>query len=253
MTIKQLLEKCGKWMPFAGFVFTVQSAVVTNLERKARIARELEEKAMTTNDKLSAEYEDIIVNQDLKIKLSGNISRMDEVRAEGQRSLDKINEYVGKLDNTTNPEEKSVILQNIDYHLQYYKVELKTFIEQQKIIQEILDNTRTKNNCVIDLDFVNNTITKFQDYLQTLSLEQQVYLSNIFGSFFILACIFSLASIFYGDLLIVYFKLETRFPKLAKIIELRRKFQKYYFFMNLIFIFIMLLVIIWLNLYFFLQ
>lgn len=253
MNIKQFLEKCGKWMPFTGFVFTVQSAYVTNLECKARLARELEEKAKTTNETIATEFENMIVNQDLQNKLSSNVLRMEESRAEGQRSLEKMQEYISKLNKTTNSEEKSAIIQNIEYHLQNYNTDLKNYIEQQAKIQEILDQTRTKNSSVIDLDFLKDLFTKFQEYLQTLSLEQQVYLSNIFGSIFILACIFSLASIFFGDLFILYFNLEARFPKIAKYIELRRRFKKYYFIMNLIFIVIMLLTIIWLNLYFFFQ
>lgn len=45
----------------------------------------------------------------------------------------------------------------------------------------------------------------------------------------ILSSVLTLIYIFYGDYLIKRFNLETRYPNLAKIISLRRKFQSYYF------------------------
>jgi hypothetical protein len=44
----------------------------------------------------------------------------------------------------------------------------------------------------------------------------------------ILSSIISIIYIFYGDYLLKKFNIEQKYPKLAKVIELRRKFQNYY-------------------------
>lgn len=50
------------------------------------------------------------------------------------------------------------------------------------------------------------------------------------------SCLLSIVFIFYGDQLIIKYKIEERYPKLATIIKLRRKFQNYYFKINCLFI-----------------
>lgn len=54
-------------------------------------------------------------------------------------------------------------------------------------------------------------------------------------------------------MLIKYFNLEEKFPKLAKIIQLRRKFQHYYLFMNTLIIIVLLTLIISINLFVFIN
>jgi hypothetical protein len=52
----------------------------------------------------------------------------------------------------------------------------------------------------------------------------------------IISGLISIVFIFYGDYLINKFQLEIKFPKLAKIIQLRRKFQKYYLILSILLI-----------------
>lgn len=62
------------------------------------------------------------------------------------------------------------------------------------------------------------------DYIQNLAI------INLFGIFVIVVSIISIVFIFYGNKLLDYFNLEARYPKLAKLIILRRKFNQYYLF-----------------------
>ena len=91
---------------------------------------------------------------------------------------------------------------------------------------------------------------QYQEFLSTLSTEQIGALGHLWIFFFILMCLFSLISVFYGDWLIRYFKLEEKLPKLARFIQLRRKFQHYYLILNFICIILALLLLISLNFYF---
>ena len=49
-------------------------------------------------------------------------------------------------------------------------------------------------------------------------------------------CMFNIISAQFGIFIINYFKITEKYPKLAKIIELRNKFQRYYFIFNCIMI-----------------
>lgn len=59
--------------------------------------------------------------------------------------------------------------------------------------------------------------------------------SALFSSFI------SIIFIFYGDYLINKYNLEVRFPKVANIIKLRKKYTRYYLISNFLFIFIIIL------------
>ena len=59
---------------------------------------------------------------------------------------------------------------------------------------------------------------------------------------------FNILSLYLGDKLIVYLNLEEKYPKIAKFIQLRRKFQNYYLLLNTSMILIICLVLIIVNL-----
>lgn len=74
------------------------------------------------------------------------------------------------------------------------------------------------------IDFKN---FNFQEFLSSLSrLELFAFITLCFNAL-ILNAIISIVFIFYGDILIKYFNLEVRFPKLAKFISFRRKLNNY--------------------------
>jgi hypothetical protein len=53
--------------------------------------------------------------------------------------------------------------------------------------------------------------------------------------------------VYYGDKIIIYFNLENKWPKLAKFIQLRRKFQDYYIRINALIIILILIFVIYIN------
>ena len=93
----------------------------------------------------------------------------------------------------------------------------------------------------------NNDITKnFNfDFLSQLSIQQQGAAVHIFLSLYILSCMLDVALVIYGDKLIIYLKLEDKYPRIGKYIQLRRKFQQYY----LKFAFISVLVLVCFQIY----
>lgn len=97
------------------------------------------------------------------------------------------------------------------------------------------------------LDNFNTAYNNLYEYLHSLSLEQLLAVNTISGSIFILFCISTIITTIYGDRLIIYFNLETIFPKLANLIKLRRKFLDYYLIFNLFLMVLVLVYMIYLN------
>jgi hypothetical protein len=122
-------------------------------------------------------------------------------------------------------------------------------IDNNKILNEIIDIIKNNSNNKFsgDDNFIKEFMTKFNDYILTLSIDQLCVLCNILLGNLILVCLFNIITIYYGDVLIKYLALETKYPKLAKIINLRRKALNVYMFLNLLAIFFLIIILMLLN------
>ena len=88
-------------------------------------------------------------------------------------------------------------------------------------------------NLLFNFDFQ----IKLQEWLETLSgIELLAFIIFCFNGL-ILNALVSIVFILYGDFLIRYFKLEEKYPKLAKFIQIRRKLQNFSIKYNLVVIF----------------
>ena len=87
-------------------------------------------------------------------------------------------------------------------------------------------NKLSDESCVFDN--VREYFNYYSDFLQNLSLEQQIILFNFLCSILLLSYIVSILIIFYSNYLIERFDLEKRYPRIAVYLRYRAKFQKYY-------------------------
>jgi hypothetical protein len=116
---------------------------------------------------------------------------------------------------------------------------------------DIINNSSNLVNNYIDNYNNNNSlwenykefINSYHDWMLTLSLTKQSAIIHIVNSIFILLCLSSLITVFYADSLIKYFNIEEKYPRIAKYIQLRRKFQQYYFFLNALLIIVFTIII----------
>jgi hypothetical protein len=98
-----------------------------------------------------------------------------------------------------------------------------------------LFNNLNSNRYISNFTYnISNFLDNFNNYLSSLSTIELGAVAHTLASVTILLCLLSILSAYYGDRLIIYFDLETKFPKLAKIIRLRRTFQDYYIGFNAI-------------------
>lgn len=145
-----------------------------------------------------------------------------------------ITELEDKIKTTWNPVTRANLLDELEQkrqNLSYYSNQVNTsesiLVRYKNIIEESF-----KKNFIMD-DFFNS----YKEFLTTLTSHQIGALANLIFSSIILSCLISLIFIWTGDYLIKRFNLEERYPKLAKFIQLRRKFQNYYFIINIFTIF----------------
>lgn len=139
-------------------------------------------------------------------------------------------------DHSINEKIQEVINTGEDIHKTYESVNNKfdSFINK---INTLLKNS--ENN--------SKYLDSLQSFFDGLNYEQNLAIVHISGSMFILFSLINIISIFYGEKLIIFFGLEKRFPKIAKFIQIRRKFQQYYFLINIGLIIIVLAIIVYLN------
>jgi hypothetical protein len=88
--------------------------------------------------------------------------------------------------------------------------------------------------------------------VNSLDHVHNIAIINLFGIFLIIISLLSIIFIFYGNILLDYLNLEQRYPKIAKIIILRRKFQGYYLWWNIFIIAIVSIIMFLMNLTLFL-
>ena len=99
-------------------------------------------------------------------------------------------------------------------------------------INKLIENSK-KN-------FISLDISSFYDYLDNLSLLDELALFYIIILTSLISIGFNITSVFFGNEIIIYFNLEQKFPRLAFFFRLRSQFQKYYLIINLSLLFIIL-------------
>ena len=90
-----------------------------------------------------------------------------------------------------------------------------------------------KKSAFLDIDILN---------FDSLTVYQKISVFLILSDTLIFSCLISIVFIFYGDYLIKKYELENKYPRLAKLINLRLKFKKYYFIFNILIITSVLLI-----------
>ena len=101
-----------------------------------------------------------------------------------------------------------------------------------KKVDEIIDkgNNYLENNFLIpSLDDLKTLFNKYFEFLSSFDLHHQILVFNGLSSIFLLSLLFSYIIGLYGNYLIETFKLNTRFPKLSRLLHYRLQYQKFYF------------------------
>jgi hypothetical protein len=175
-------------------------------------------------------------NEFIKVKVEALKLQLDEVTKSGDRHLEILQKIT--------PSEKEAI-SNVKYHLDSLTNDTH---KGSEILDNIIEALNSKNKFLGDSgDSIKEIINKWNEVLSTLSPTELGALTYLFSSVLILLCLITIMGIVYSDLLLNYFKLEEKYPKLGQYLKIRKMFQQYYLFINFMIIIITLLAIIFLN------
>ena len=137
----------------------------------------------------------------------------------------KIKKSLNNGNNLSEMEENKIISEpNLNLQIEQTEQNIKqNFDKIDKIGKSIdIDFYDIKKSSIFISDF------NLQNFLDSLSKEELLAFSGLLLNSLILSYTISIILILYGDYLIKRFDLESRFPRLAKFIKLRRTLQNYY-------------------------
>ena len=111
----------------------------------------------------------------------------------------------------------------------------------QKQVKNLIENSDQQN--------FQSLFDTYRENLASLSLEQLACLGNAIGLVAILLALISITMGFFGSYIIDSLNLESKFPKLVRIIKLRQKLTNFYILYNVIFLYTVILALIFVNLF----
>jgi DNA repair ATPase RecN len=210
-------------------------------------------KGQSVNDKLIQAQEQIKlledkINQNNLAKLNNRISDIEVQSLNNDLNLQLQNlmyekERLFKALSDFNPNTSS---SDIKFHAEQSLNHLDKTSETVNKIVDTINNKGSNNFTDLFVDIFKN----WSDFLKSLTFEQLNALSHILAALLVLLCLIDIILVIYNDFLITFFKLEERFPKLARFIQLRRKYQRFHMSVSFIICFITLFGIIYLDLLF---
>lgn len=194
-------------------------------EENDLLKRQLNEAENITEDKINAGVANLSRSEDLLNNLSLSFQKMN--------NLDQVLNYKLKLLEGISAEvNNSVITDEIA------KLRLNKYYENEKILKHLINleisNTELKGMFIEEMN--KNFIFNPFEYFNSLDVFEKIAVCTLLLNQIILSALTSIVFIFYGDYLLEKYKIEQRFPKLAIIIKLRRKFQRYYLIMAILLI-----------------
>ena len=175
-------------------------------------------------------------------------SRIEELLESFRKSIERIKQY---RENVSESQNNQIMIDAIQQEAEKIVERISCEIEELTItksrksveLEDLLKNiSNDSNNQLLD-----NFIENWNSLLSNLSTAQIGALGHILLAIGIYYSAVNIATAFYGDKLIVYFKLEDKYPRLAKWIKYRRIYQQYNIALNLIIIISIAIYIIFVN------
>lgn len=183
-------------------------------------------------------------NIDKLTNLSNNFKNKIDNAMNTANKVQDINTQIMNNDSNISEDLKTQSYQDINNNLDLTKNGLE---EGKKILDEIVEIFSNIRGSGSSSNYIFDIINQYSDFLNTLTVIQKGALGHLLAAIFLLFCFTTIITIFYGETLIKYFEIEKRFPKIARFIEIRRKFQQYYFLLNTCLILSTLFLIIYVN------
>jgi len=188
-------------------------------------------------EKISADILNQKIETEKKVKelensRDNNNVEVSAILGDLKEKLENTKNSMSRLEKIVKKKETEVITEeqiNNDTDLQYLISELNADWKKVDSCAEAIKKAIDKNKFLPDnFDYKNIYENITNDQLGGIGL--------ILFSQVILASAISIVFIFFGEYLIQRYEIEKKYPKLAKFIQMRRKFQKYYLILNILYL-----------------
>ena len=242
--MKDFLKNLGKLAPLGLGVLTIdsyargvtkadlQKAVDNNAKKVAEQLQALESEVKNLNDSNTIVTNKLNSLSDFIISAYNEaIASSKEIWAMGSEINTMTTNYL-KIKNPSSVEQLEYY-SKVTEVVEKYNSKSEELVSNLEVLRDFVKKGFEENSSKFrSIEDIQNFIISYQDWLNTLSVSHRGAILHLCFSVTILFCLVSMISVFIGDQLIIYYNLENKFPRLARFIQLRRKFKKYYFMLD---------------------
>ena len=213
----------------------LQNFMEVNTPASIAAKQEIMNSTLKTISEEAGKSTDLSVKSCLVAKTEDCAMKFNELIRFKNKSID-MHDKLNKVESKGDSELIKKITEDLQKNDGFVNSEATNFENCFKELREYIENLKPKYTG----DNINILIEQFKAYLNTLDIYQLCILFDLLASSLILLFIINIIFAFYGNKLIDYFNLELKFPKISKIIKLRRNLSEFSIFLNLLIIIIML-------------
>ena len=211
---------------------------------KLKLIKEGEAKVEDLNKKINDQWDTLLAIRSEKTTEVAGLLRLKEINLELSKDIARFRRKTALSEEAT-ASDLIVLCDALKVNIGKYEREFGNL--DDKIVNYITDlNVKSANSVNSDgyhieglaegSDIHKSSIFNFDfdfdfsiEWFEGLRGHEKLAVVMILGKTIILSALISIVFIHYGDILIKRYDLVNKYPKLAKFIELRRKYQKYYF------------------------
>lgn len=199
-----------------------QAIIDHKTDQILKSVQNIESSLNTSADTANTLEDSIIISKEVSEKMDKNLNDLVSIGEQAQqlinssKDIETVGEYIAKM--------------------------LTSADELQKVLNDWVKNNGN-NKFLPDIN-----IQQFYDYLDSLTMVQELALLHMLFFIVLLCCVFTVLSIFFGNEIIKYFNLETKFTFLSSFFKLRAKLQRYYLLWNVFMMFVICFIGIYINL-----
>jgi hypothetical protein len=242
MTLKQILNKTKNILPLISLGISLDSLYVGRSERNARLNQETNEINRLSSE-LDRNKDIIIAQQDNQNKIAELTYHANQQISSIKNTENIINEINNKLNNINLPSnEKDNLVKELDNHFEILRNSIEITKNNLNKVNEIINENIPNESSIFEN--IQLFIQSYKQFLSTLELEQLTAIAHLSGLIFIISGLLTIFSIIYSDYLINYFNLEVKFPRINKLLLLRKKINKYSLLYYIIMISIVILILV---------
>ena len=168
-----------------------------------------------------------------KLIIDDNLNRLDFIKVESERLISEKDRLLMRLCFVKDSFEQNNIKNRINsLDILIAKNHEELILELNRIKRDVLIHSDALEKMELDAKLINKSMIIDLDsiwaFFDSINIFKRIALSLLLLKGVVISSTFSLIFILYGDYLLTKYNIESRYPKLAKFIQLRRKFQRYY-------------------------